>query len=339
MEDKWRKPMTLQESREALRSVGVPVRNPWDDHPTSIKKFPDGANWRVEISGIESVKVLEATIDEAKNQGVPFHRSISVVRGATLYTLPQLDKFAQVAYENKVEAIITPGPRPSWDTGRQVITPEGALCGFAIRGDEDVSHLVKDISECVALGFRGFLVLSLGVMKKLNALKEKGRFPSDVTFKLSIFAGIANAADAELAESVGTGTFNPKADLAPEMLAEIREATNIPMDIHTQLWDSMGGFNRMYETPEFARVLSPCYFKMEPGPAFSMYMPWGMSEDQLAEMARGKIRSIKRIYDLIRETYPELKVSGSMWTPGPTGKKEAPEDLCVPKYKYVGLGE
>jgi hypothetical protein len=40
-----------------------------------------------------------------------------------------------------------------------------------------------------------------------------------------------------------------------------------------------------------------------------MYMPWGTSEDGLAELARDKIRSAKNIIELISEVHPELKVS------------------------------
>jgi hypothetical protein len=103
------------------------------------------------------------------------------------------------------------------------------------------------------------------------------------------------------------------------MLAAIRSVVSIPLDIHIQLWTSMGGYNRIYETPEIARVASPCYFKMEPGPGLAMYMPWGTSEEGLAELGREKIRSIKNIIELIGETYPELKVS-----------PQGPADLRVP---------
>ena len=64
---------------------------------------------------METPKVLAATIDEAKKQGVPFHRSISVVRGASMLTREQLSEFAKIARDNQVEVIITPGPRPTWD--------------------------------------------------------------------------------------------------------------------------------------------------------------------------------------------------------------------------------
>jgi len=48
---------------------------------------------------------------------------------------------------------------------------------------------------------------------------------------------------------------------------------------------------------------------MEPGPGFAMYMPWGSSEENLAQLGREKIRWIKNIIEIVGETHPELKVS------------------------------
>ncbi len=306
---------------QAMERAGMPSGDLYE-LPNSPKTFPDGANYRVEISGMETPKVLAATIDEAKKQGVPFHRSISVVRGASMLTREQLREFAQIAHDNQVEVIITPGPRPTWYIGRQIATPEGAISGLRMRGMDSVRHYLMDIERCIEIGFKGFLVWDEGVLSLLNTMRQNGDLPQDVVFKVSIFAGHANTAGIKLVESLGADSCNPVADLSLPMLAAIRSVVNIPLDIHIQLWASMGGYNRIYECPEMARVASPCYFKMEPGPGLGMYMPWGTSEEGLAELGREKIRSMKNIIELIGEVHPELKVS-----------KQGPEDLRVPMPK------
>ena len=311
----------MEKIRKAVEKAGMPKGDLYD-LPTSSKTFPDGANYRVEISGLETPKVLAATIDEAQKQGVPFHRAISVVRGASMLTRDQLKELARIAHDAKVEVIITPGPRPTWDIGRQIATPEGAISGLRLRGMDSVVYFLMDIERCIQLGFRAFLVWDEGVLSLLNSMKQNGDLPKDILFKASIYAGHANPAGVKLVESLGAGTCNPVADLTLPMLAAIRSVVNIPLDIHIQLWASMGGFNRIYETPEIARVASPCYFKMEPGPGMTMYLPWISSEDTLAEVCREKIRSIKNIIELIGETQPELKVS-----------KQGPGDLKVPTPK------
>jgi hypothetical protein len=313
--------MFMDKVAQAMERAGFPSTDLYD-LPTSTKTFPDDAHYRVEISGIETPKVLAATIDEAKKQGVPFHRSISVVRGASMLTREQLLEFAKIAHDNQVEVIMTPGPRPTWYTGRQIATPEGAISGLRMRGMDQVRHYLMEIERCIEIGFRGFLVWDEGVLSLLNTMKQNGDLPQDIVFKVSIFAGHANAAGVKLVESLGAGSCNPVADLTLPQLASIRSVVSLPLDIHIQLWTSMGGFNRIYETPEMARVASPCYFKMEPGPGLVMYMPWGTSEDGLAELGREKIRSIKNIIELVGEVHPELKLS-----------KQGPEDLRVPMPK------
>ena len=303
---------------QAMERAGFPSADAYG-LPASTKTFPDGAHYRVEVSGVETPKVLEATIDEARRQGVPFHRSISVVRGASMLTRQQLRDFAQIARDNHVEVIMTPGPRPTWYVGRQIATPEGAISGLRLRGMDMVRHYLMEVDRCIELGFRGFLVWDEGVLSLLNTMKQNGDLPQDIIFKVSVFAGHANAAGVKLVESLGAGSCNPVADLTLPELASMRSVVYLPLDVHIQLWASMGGYNRIYETPEIARVASPCYFKMEPGPGLAMYMPWGTSEDGLAELARDKIRSVKNIIDLIGEVHPGLKVSG----------QEA-EDLRVP---------
>ncbi len=292
----------------AMERSGMPKGDLYE-LPASPKTFPDGAHYRVEISGIETTKVLEATIDEALKQKIPFHRAISLVRGATLFTKEELKEFARVAHEGKVEVIATPGPRPTWDIGRQAATPEGLISGLRLRGMDSVKAYIKDVMRCIDAGLRGFLVWDEGVLSLLTTMKQNGDLPQDTVFKVSIFAGHANPAGFKLVESLGAGSCNPVADLSLPMLAAIRSVANIPMDIHIQLWTSMGGYNRIYETPQIVRVASPCYLKMEPGPGLVMYMPWGMSEDALAQCGREKIRSMKNIIELVTETYPELKLS------------------------------
>jgi hypothetical protein len=303
---------------QAMERAGFPSGDSYD-LPTSVKTFPDGAHYRVELSGIETPKVLVAAIDEAKKQGVPFHRSVSVVRGASMLTREELKEFARIAHDNEVEVIMTPGPRPTWYIGRQIATPEGAISGLRMRGMETVKHYLMDLDRCVDLGFRGFLVWDEGVLSLLDSMRQNGDLPLDVIFKVSVFAGHANAAGVKLVESLGAGSCNPVADLTLPQLASIRKVVNLPLDVHIQLWTSMGGYNRIYESPDIARVTSPCYFKMEPGPGLGMYMPWGTSEDGLAELAREKIRSVKNIIELIEDTQPGLKVS-----------KQGAEDLRVP---------
>jgi len=312
----------IKEILDAMEELGIPKEDP-KDLPTSDKTFPDGANYRMEVSGVERPSTLKALIEEKEKRDIPIHRLISTVMGSTLLSDDELEEFAQLAHDADMEVIITPGPRASWNTGRQIATPEGALSGLRVRGSDNIVYLLKDIKRCIDFGFRGFLVTDEGVLWMANELKKKGLIPEDVTFKVSIYAGHANAAGGKLLERLGAGTFNPLGDLSIPMFASIRQAIDIPIDVHIYLAESMGGFNRFYEGPDLARVASPCYFKIEPGTALAagggIYKPW-TDPDSLAFLAKEKVKYAEIIHDIIQKEYPQLKLS-----------KQGAKGLRVPK--------
>jgi len=309
----------IEDASRALERIGLPGRDLYE-LPTSLKRFPDGCHWRVEISGVERPSTLRAIIDESERTGIPVHRLISTVMGSTLLPESELREFAQLAADVKMEVILTPGPRAVWDIGRQVATPEGALSGIRFRGSDQLAYAIADIKRSIEIGFRGFLIVDEGLLWALSELKKVGEIPRDVKLKVSIFTGHANPAGAKLLQSLGAGTLNPVADLTLPMIAALRKAIDIPIDIHVYIFDSWGGFNRFYECPELARIAAPCYLKIEPGASIgSLYRPW-VNPESLAFLGREKVRQAGIIKELVKKNYPEAKLSS-----------KGPSDLAVPR--------
>ena len=60
-------------ANELLSELGLPGRD-LHDLPDSEKRFPDGAQYRVEIPSVEGPRVLEAVIEEADRREVQIHR-------------------------------------------------------------------------------------------------------------------------------------------------------------------------------------------------------------------------------------------------------------------------
>jgi len=312
-------PVLIKDASKALERIGLPSRDLYE-LPTSTKRFPDGCHWRIEISGVERPSTLRAVIDESDRTGVPVHRLVSTVMGSTLLPIAELREFAQLAADAKMEVILTPGPRAVWDIGRQVSTPEGALSGVRFRGSDQLSYVIADIKRSIDIGFRGFLIVDEGLLWALNELKKVGEIPKEVKFKVSIFTGHANPAGAKLLQSLGADTFNPVADLTLPMIAALRKAVDIPIDIHVYIFDSWGGFNRFYECPELVRIAAPCYFKLEPGATIaSLYRPW-VNADNLAFLGREKVRQAAIVRELVEKNCPEARLSA-----------RGPSDLAVPK--------
>nr|MDO8100067.1 hypothetical protein [Candidatus Njordarchaeota archaeon] len=311
--------MNIDDVCKAFEKIGIPGKDLYG-LPTSMKHFPDGCNYRIEISGIERPSTLQAMIDESEKRSVPVHRVIGTVMGATLLSDRELEEYAQLAASAKIEVIATPGPRSLWDSGRQIATPEGALSGIRFRGADQLSYVIYEMKRLIEIGFRGFLVIDEGLLWLLKELKKVGEIPKEVKFKVSIFAGHGSPASAKLLEFLGADTFNPLADLSLPQLASLRAACNIPLDLHVMLFDSFGGFNRLHECPEMVRVCSPTYFKIEPGSSVAAtYKPW-VSPDSLIFQAREKVKYGETIRSLVEKNYPEGKLS-----------EKGAADLAIPR--------
>jgi len=310
---------TVPGFEQALRDLGLPGGDNFD-LPSSSKSFPDGGHYRVEIAGVERLAAFETLVEEADREGVPVHRIIATVGGATYLTQSELRDFAALAREKRIEVIMTLGPRRAWDAGRQIATREGIVSGMRLRGLESVKHWLKDLERCTEAGFRGFLVADEGVLWLASQLREKSLIPQDVIFKLSVFAGHANAAGAKVAEQLGADSFNPLADLTLPMLSAIRSAISIPMDVYLCLVNAMGGFARFYEAAEVARLCAPVYFKIEPGPSEEeIYAPWNTPEYHRTQI-RERVRNAAVMLELVERENKQLKCS-----------PVAGDDLAVPR--------
>ena len=110
-----------------------------------------------------------------------------------------------------------------------------------------------------------------------------------------------------LLEEIGADTFNPLADLTLPMLASIRRAVRMPLDLYVSLVDAMGGFNRSWEAAEMARVAAPCYFKIEPGVSeAALYKPY-VRDDFHQFLVREKVKMAKILVELVQRTNKSIK--------------------------------
>ena len=63
----------MSETRDFLRSIDLPPGDA-NDLPDSAKRFPDGAQYRIEIPSTEGPRCLEAVLEEAAHLEVNVHR-------------------------------------------------------------------------------------------------------------------------------------------------------------------------------------------------------------------------------------------------------------------------
>ena len=309
----------LRRIRNFMEKEGIPGRDAWD-LPTSEKCFADGANYRIEIAGVERASTMEALINEAKKRKVTIHRAIAAVGGSTYCDFQELKDMARMAHDEKIETIMTVGHRKGWDSGsKEISTPEGSMQGFRLRGSDNISYHIADIMRNIEAGHRGFLVYDEGVLFILNKMRDEGLIPKETIFKFSVFGGYCSAAGAKVIDSLGANSMNPISDVSLPILGGIRQAVDIPLDVYIIIVDSFGGMFRAYEAPEIARVTSPCYFKFEPGTSEGdIYKPW-VAETWHESLIREKVKIASIVMEIMGKHAPELKTS-------PKG----PADLVLP---------
>lgn len=276
---------------------------------TSTKSFDDGGQYRLEISGVERLSTLEVMLDEAAKQDVFIHRVIAFGGGTTLLNTSELSDVAALAAESHIELIAVPGPRTGWDLGRQALSTEGTAGGRRVRGLDNVRYLLDDYLRIFSTGIRGVLVWDEGVLDILNKARDAGHIPADATFKISVYAGHANPASIRILQDLGADSVNPVGDLSRPMLAAIRRAVDVPLDVWAETFESFGGMNRLWEAGDIARVAGPVYFKIEPGESEAvMYNGWVRPEFH-EELIRHKVRHAAILNELARSSSPDVVVS------------------------------
>ena len=300
---------SIKEIRDFMEKMGIPGRDLWD-LPSSTKTFPDGANYRIEIAGVERASTMEAMIKETHKRGITVHRAIAAVGGSTFCDFQELKDMAQMAHDEKIEVIMTIGHRKAWDPGsKESSNPEGAVQGPRLRGSDNISYWIADLMRNLEAGFRGFLVYDEGVLSIVSKMRGEGFIPEETILKFSVFGGYCSAAGAKVIESLGANTMNPISDVTLPILAGIRKAVNIPLDIYMIIVDSFGGMFRAYEGPEIVRVASPCYFKIEPGTSEGdIYKPW-VTEGWHRGFIGEKVKIASILMEIVEKHAPELKIS------------------------------
>lgn len=287
----------MKETREFLKKLGLPGGDAYD-LPTSEKRFADGAQYRFEVPGIQGPKVMRTLLETLDDYGIAIHR-VTQTKGIMALTDDEISKMVQLAHDWQTDLILAIGPRATTDTSASVHTDEGVRMGYRLRGQEQIVRAIEDVKRAARLGCRSFLVYDEGCLWALNEFRKAGEIPADCHFKISAHAGHGNPCSAKLLESIGANSINPVRDIQLQMLAAMRQAVDVPIDIHTENPKSTGGFIRHYEVPEMIRIASPIYLKT--GGSVAATHSWDSTEDDARKRAK-QIVLVKRVID---QYYPE----------------------------------
>jgi hypothetical protein len=297
----------MERSRALLRSMGFLDRDAYD-LPDSVKRFPDGAQYRVEIPSVEGPSALKAVFEEADRYGITIHR-VSQGSGIMLLTDEEIREMVKLCADRGVELSLFVGPRGTWDIGAVPLTPSGKAIALRHEGIDQLVYAMEDLQRANRLGVRGALVADEGLLRITQEMKKQGLLAPDFVVKVSVQMMAANPVSIRLMQDIGADTYNVPTALTLPKLASIRPAIDIPIDLYVEVPDGFGGFIRHYEIPEFIRILSPVYIKFGLRNHPDVY-PSGIHLDQAnIALSRERVRRAHLGLELLKRYAPDLKTS------------------------------
>jgi len=291
----------MNKTKDFLKSLGLPACDAYD-LPTSEKRFEDGGQYRFEVPGIQGPGSMQTLLEELDSYGIAIHR-VTQTRGIMMLTDDEISRMVSLAGQYKVDLILAIGPRAVYDTSASVHTSEGQRMGYRLRGQDQIIRAIEDVKRAALLGCRSFLIYDEGCLWVLNEARRAGEIPADCRFKVSAHAGVGNPCSAKLMEQIGADSVNPIRDIQLQMLSAMRQAVDIPIDIHTENPASSGGFVRHYEVPEMIRVAAPIYLKT--GGSVAKTHSWETTDSDAKKRAK-QICLVKRMIDTY---YPQAVAS------------------------------
>lgn len=286
-------------TKDFLKKIGI---NDISKDYVSDKCFKDGGQYRFEVPGIQSPKTMNALLKESFRNNIFIHR-VTQTKGIMMLTDEEIAEMVNLAKTYGCELFLSVGPRAIYDTSATVHTKEGSRIGYRLRGYDNLVYAIEDVKRACRLGVRGILLYDEGLLWVLNKMREEGEIPQNTHFKLSAHAGHSNPASAKLLEAQGLNSLNPVRDLQIPMVAAIRDACGMSIDLHTENPKSTGGFIRHYEVPDFIRVAAPVYLKT--GGSVAANHNWDTTEAE----AIARIKQVKLVKRVIDEYCPEAVAS------------------------------
>lgn len=256
---------------------------------TSPHRFPDGAEFRVEIPSVEHPDVLASVIDAGREYGVTVNR-VSQGSGSGLLRGVELEAMAAMGAEAGLEISMFVGPRGGWDIGVHTRSEDGAGHFGHLRGMRQLTFATEDVLRAIECGIRGFLVADPGHLTVLVAMQRAGEIPADVVWKISVLAGGTNPATMRLLADLGAGSANIPSDATLGHVAEMRAATSLPIDLYLESPDSLGGVVRGHEIADFVAVGAPIYTKFGLRNSRMLYPSGIHTYDDAKTIGREKVR-------------------------------------------------
>jgi len=250
------------EARAFLSKHGYPTGDIWE-RPTSTARFPDGAQFRIEVPTVNSADAVRTLVHIVEEEsGVKINR-IDQTLGIMRFSDKEHQAYLDVGREFGIEVFFALGPRGTYDIGAQKMVDSvwGHACALRTRGMEQIIHAMEDIKRITAMGGRGLLISDEGMLIMAHKMRSDGIIPPECKLMASAHMGHNNPVTYRMLEDLGADTIASQRDLDFSILSALRAAVSIPIHVHIDNPQATGGFIRVYDAPEMVRICSPVYLK------------------------------------------------------------------------------
>lgn len=141
----------------------MPSSGDLHSHQATQKRFPDGAQYRIEIPSTEGLESLKSVVEEAKKYNVTVHR---VSQGSGINMMPKHEtvEMLRIGKEQGMEVCLFVGPRNAWDISAVARTDAGRNAVSGHRGMDQVVFGLEDVMRGCDLGLRSILTNDWGLL-------------------------------------------------------------------------------------------------------------------------------------------------------------------------------
>ena len=276
-----------------------------EESASSTARFPDGADFRVEIPSVEGPRVLAEVIAAAIAEGITVNR-VSQGSGAMLLRERELREMSELGAEAGIEVSLFVGPREGFDVGVHARTPDGSAHFGQLRGARGLTYAVEDVARACEHGIRSFLIADLGLLTVLTEMQRNGELPESCVWKISVMMAPSNPAAFRLLEHLGASTVNVPSDMTVLQIAEMRAASQLPIDLYVESPDSLGGVVRGNEIGDLVAAGAPLYAKFGLRNSRALYPAGAHLVDDACAIAREKVHRAAVALEWQRRLHPEL---------------------------------
>ena len=289
----------MTRAADLLTALMLPPVDPGPPFPVSTRRFPDGSAARVEIPEVETPEIFREVLAAADRLRAPVHR-VSQGTGITLLSDQELREMAAIGGDRQVEVFLFVGARATHDIGAQAYARRGAGVGLRLRGSAGLAHGLDDVLRAVDCGVRGILAADEGLIMIIDALRRQGQLPADLKIKSSAALPVVNPQGCRLMQQIGVDSVNLGTDLTVAMIAAIRAAVDVPLDVYVEAPPDLGGFARYHDLPDLVRSAAPIYLKFGLKNE-TLTDPWGEHLRAVAlDQARERVRRASLGIELLR---------------------------------------